>query len=251
MRRHVIAALVAVPALAHADDRDAQAHAKADEATALFAHNDFAGAAAKFADAYELNHDPSYLFDVAQAYRHGGDCIRAAEFYGRFLTEVPHPPNEDKIRVWYASQLSCAKERAAAVPIERPAKPPPPPPPSASPPERASSDHRTLVLALAGTSVAAFAVGGWFAWDSSYLASQRDARLALCSTTTTCSSAIVDDYDDRGTRANRIAVVGIAAGGLALAASATLFLLSRPEHAKPIALVPVPGGAVATVGFAW
>src|SRR5262249_7162093 len=87
-------------AYAQPSDRDAQARAAADEGAARFHDKDFAGAAKHFKDAYELNQDPSYLFNVAQAYRHAGDCVNAAEYYRRFLAEVPHPPNEDMVRAW-------------------------------------------------------------------------------------------------------------------------------------------------------
>src|ERR1041385_4262365 len=140
--RNVRLAPVAVFALlatsASADPaQDAKAKVAADAGAALFEKDDFAGAVAKFQEAYDANHDPSYLFNIAQAYRHASDCVRAADYYGRFLSEVPHPPNEDKIRGWYASEMQCAKQRAATQPVDNPSKQEPPKhePPKQEPPK--------------------------------------------------------------------------------------------------------------------
>jgi tetratricopeptide (TPR) repeat protein len=241
-RTLIVIALLA--GLAHADpDRDARAHAAADEGAALFAKNDFAAAAAKFTEAYEHNHDASYLFNIAQAYRHGGDCVRAADYYGRFLSEVPNPPNVEKIRVWYASQMQCAKERTSDT---TPPKPVPPPAPAHP------NNHRGLVLGLAGTGIVALGVGAFFTWDASYLGDQRAAFLDRCNTENHCSSATVNDYDRRGSRANKLAIAGFAVGSIAVAASVTVFLLSRSETPTPaVAITPIENGAIVTRGFAW
>ncbi|HUS30816.1 MAG TPA: hypothetical protein VMZ53_20035 [Kofleriaceae bacterium] len=304
-----VAALVVVLAVAgssvHADPAaDAKAKVAADAGAALFGKNDFAGAAKKFREAYDLNHDASYLFNIAQAYRHAGDCIRSADYYGRFLAVVPHPPNEDKIRVWYASELQCAKERAATVPVDdkqthdatnrdatngdrnatnhdatngdRNATNGDANHDATNGDRKAthgganhggtngdaatqqSSDassgggHRGLALALGGVGVVALGVGGFFAWDASYLSDRRASFLAGCGTTDRCSSAVVNDYDRRGSRAQTLAIVGFAAGGVAIAASATLYLMAGRSEAPPaVAITHVEGGAIVTRAFAW
>jgi hypothetical protein len=253
----VIALLAAASSVRADPDKDRQAKEAADAGAALFGKNDFAGAAGKFVEAYAANRDPSYLFNAAQAYRHGGDCIRAADFYGRFLSEVPHPPNEDKIRVWYASQMQCAKEKSKGIELQKPdespasadelTQPAAPTPTQPTPTQPTMeqprpSNHRGLAIALAGTGVAALAVGGFFAWDASYLSDQRASYLAGC-VASPCPSSVVNDYDRRGSRAQTISIVGFAAGGLALAASATLFVMARSET-RSVAIEPTPGGAV-------
>src|SRR5882757_3763412 len=111
-------ALIAWTGGAHAAPNDpaARAQAAADAGSALFERNDYAGAAVKFKEAYALTKDPSYLFNLAQVYRHAGDCVSAADYYGRFLGEVPNPPNVEKIRGWYASQMACAKAKTSPKP---------------------------------------------------------------------------------------------------------------------------------------
>jgi hypothetical protein len=239
---------------AHADPQaDEKAKAAANAGAALFQKDDFKGAATKFEEAYAINRDPSYLFNIAQAYRHGGDCVRAADYYGQFLSAVPHPPNEEKIRVWYASQMECAKEKSAGT-EPKPEKPKPDEPKPDEPIKvtpAPSGGHRGLAIALAGTSVAAFAVGGFFTWDAGYLSDRRAAFLDRCSAVNRCSSAVVNDYDRRGSRARTLAIVGFAAGGVALAASATLYLMSGSTESPPVAITPIEGGAIVTRGFAW
>src|SRR5688572_12590649 len=218
----ILVTLLLSVAIASADPKRAQA--VADAATELFKKDDFTGAAKKFEEAYALARDPGYLFNIAQAYRQAGDCVRAADYYGRFLSEVPHPPNEDKIRVWYASQMQCAKERAATTepPKQEPPKQEPPKqePPKQEPPKQESPRQelpppppkeqggpRTgLALALVGTGVAALAVGGFFAWDVQYLEDQRRAVQMECTTERRCSAARINDYDRRGARANALMI---------------------------------------------
>jgi hypothetical protein len=296
VRVSAFATILLLAAVAHADPtQDAKAKAAANAGAALFGKNDFAGAAAKFEEAYRLNGDPSYLFNIAQAYRHSGDCARSADFYGRFLADVPHPPNEDKIRVWYASQLQCAKEKAAAQPIEPVNQEPDKQQPDKQEPTKqeptkqeptkqeptnqepttqeptnqepakqvqetrvTTSDgggHPTLVLTLAATGALALGVGGFFAWDSGYLKDQRKSFLDTCTTQNRCSSAVINDYDHRGSRANTLAIVGFAAGGAAIAASATIYFVSGRRSSSsempPVAITPMQGGAIVTRGFAW
>jgi tetratricopeptide (TPR) repeat protein len=246
--RSVVAAVIVISfhLVAHAQpaDRDAQARTASDEGAARFHQKDFAGAAAYFKQAYELNQDPSYLFNIAQAYRHASDCVNAAEYYRRFLAEVPNPPNEDTIRAWYASQAKCENAQAQTKPS--PVSPPPP----ASTHPRDGSDRRGLVLVLAGTSTIAFVVGGFFAWDAQYLADRRDAALASCTQPRPCSAALANDYDRRGRRAEIIATVGLAAGGVALVSSAIL-LVTRREKPPAMTVAPVAGGAIVSGGLTW
>lgn len=250
-----VLAFGATSAFAQPANRDADARGAAAEGTARFNKYEYKGSIEKFTEAYELNHDPAYLFNIAQAYRLDGDCVKAAEYYGKFLEQVPHPPNEEKIRGWYSSQSECAKARAAnpqdtdQKQQQQQQQPPPPPPRQEEP---SGSGRLGLVIALAGTSAAALAVGGFFVWDAAYLEKQRDSKLAGCTLANPCSSAEINDYDRRGSRANTIAAVGFAVGGVALAASATLYLLSRSsDNEAPVAIVPLQGGALVARSFTW
>ena len=235
-------ALVVGVAIAHAQpaDREARARALAEEGTARFQQYDYAGAVAKFKEAFELNADPSFLFNIAQAYRLAGDCPNAADYYGRFLTEVPDPPNAEKIRGWHTSQVECAKARA-----KREQPPPPPPPP---PTEEPRSGRLGLVIAFGATSAVGFGFGTFFLWDAIYLKSQRADFIDNCSVASPCPAGVVNDYDARGSRANALAAIGMTVGGVALAATAAVYFLSR-ESETPVAMVPISGGAMIAGGF--
>jgi tetratricopeptide (TPR) repeat protein len=261
--KSVLAVLLLAVTVASADpQKDAQA--AADAGAALFKQDDFIGAAKKFEEAYGLVRDPSYLFNIAQAYRHGGDCVRAADYYGRFLSEIPHPPNEDKVRVWYASQLQCAKEKAATLPVEEPVEPEPPKPEPAKPeplppeppePEPAKpsgGNGKIIAYTLGGVGVAALAFGGFFAWDAQYLEDQRRDLQKRCTTEQRCDADRINNYDRRGSRANKLMIAGFAVGGAAIAAGVTVYILSRRSSESPaIAIVPLEGGAMVTRGVSF
>ncbi len=111
--------------------------------------------------------------------------------------------------------------------------------------------HRGLAIGLAATGAAAIAVGGFFLWDAGYLADQRDNALAACTLTNPCSGSVLDDYDQRGKRANILAIVGFATGGLAITASAVLFLLDMRGSSSSVAITPTEGGAVVSSALTW
>ena len=54
-------------------------------------------AISEFRKAYELRADPSFLFDIAEAYRSLGAPERAVFFYRRYLTTHPNPPNRPEV----------------------------------------------------------------------------------------------------------------------------------------------------------
>jgi tetratricopeptide (TPR) repeat protein len=52
--------------------------------------------------AYELKADPSYLYDIAEAYRALGVPERAVFFYRRYLSTHPRPPNRPEVEATIA-----------------------------------------------------------------------------------------------------------------------------------------------------
>jgi tetratricopeptide (TPR) repeat protein len=255
-------ALLASTAHAQPSDPAAQARAAADDGSARFHSNDYLGAVEKFKEAYALDPDPGYLFNIAQAYRQAGDCANAADYYGRFLVEVPNPPNVATIREWHSSQVTCAAARKLAEPEPTVTPPPAPPltaaaPPIASqPPQRAQQPAGArrnvgVALALAGTSAVAFAVGGYFTWKTGSLADDRDSALASCTLERPCDARVARDYDEDGHRAATLAGVAFAVGGAALIASTLVFALSGRERAPDVAVAASAHGALLIGGFRW
>jgi tetratricopeptide (TPR) repeat protein len=84
------------------------------------AHYD--AAIAEFRKAYELEADPSVLFDIAEAYRHLGVPERARFFYRRYLSALPTAAN----RVEVEARIAALDQELSALP------------PSAARPEEAS-----------------------------------------------------------------------------------------------------------------
>jgi tetratricopeptide (TPR) repeat protein len=57
----------------------------------------YEAAITEYRRAYELHADPSYLLDIAEAYRALGVPEQAVFFYRRYLTNHPNPPNRPEV----------------------------------------------------------------------------------------------------------------------------------------------------------
>jgi hypothetical protein len=124
----------------------AEARKHYEEGTKAFNLAEFPRAIAEFKAAYNAKPDPLLLFNIAQAFRLGGDDAQALLFYKSFLRNMPDAPNrkevEARIRTLekavaeqqrQAEQLR--KEAAAATTppaVGATAPPQPSPPPSAA-----------------------------------------------------------------------------------------------------------------------
>ncbi|MBA3451722.1 MAG: hypothetical protein H0T42_01345 [Deltaproteobacteria bacterium] len=103
-------------------DSKQQGDLAAMEAETKFKSGDYAGAVEKFKLAYQLDADPGYLFNVAQAYRLAKDCASSADYYRQFLEKVPSPPNLDQVKGWLADQEACVRALASSAAAEADAK---------------------------------------------------------------------------------------------------------------------------------
>src|SRR5262249_30709427 len=150
----------------------------------------FAGAAEKFRVAYELDADPGYLFDAAQAYRFAKLCAESADFYRRFLKTVPNAPNRDKVERFRDDMDACAKSQPLAAPdhVERPPRPPaqgastepvkdPPPVDSGETPADPGQTKRTVGLAVGAAGLVASGVGFYYMLRVFKIASDHDKCL--------------------------------------------------------------------------
>ena len=107
------------PARAQPSPREA-ARARFDRGQTLYNLGKLDEAIAEFEGAYELDADPAYLFNLAQAHRLRGNRPRALFFYRRYLDLSPDAPNRaevaERITALEAEQRALAAEREA---IER------------------------------------------------------------------------------------------------------------------------------------
>src|SRR5258708_2740636 len=91
----VVSQLLGVPARpAHAADEDDLASARLHfkKAGKLYDLGRYLDAAREYEAAYEAKDDPALLYNVAQAYRLGGDNPNAARAYKSFLRRMPRAP---------------------------------------------------------------------------------------------------------------------------------------------------------------
>jgi cell division septation protein DedD len=100
-------------------------------------------AIAEYEKAYSFRHDPTFLYNMAQAHRRKGDAQRALDLYKNYLVKVPDSPQraeiEDRIRVLQkqidkAEQAKLKSQPPGAPIAPGPATPVIAPPPLAPPP---------------------------------------------------------------------------------------------------------------------
>ena len=255
MNRLVVIALLVAASRAQADpDAKAKAAASYADGEKLYAAARYLDAAEKFRTAFELDPDPVYLFNVAQAYRFGEDCVKSADFYKRFLDKVPDPPNVAKIRAWYQEQDTCAKAVLAA-------KPPLPVEPltrtrEGDHIEPAPIAHESNVRLYAGIGSAtagavAIVIGVLQVTKLGGIESDRKAAASSCTTTNVCTAAeytaLVQPFDDDAHAHQRNGIIAFSVGGLALGAAVYLIATAggSSEHAAPVSVALGNGGAMA------
>src|SRR5688572_28564308 len=96
MRALVISVLLA-STVAYAQPDKIKAEAAARDGQQRYQAGEFQLAAERFELAYQLDPDPAYLFNLAQAYRLGNSCAKAAAAYRKLLGIVSTGPNVAKV----------------------------------------------------------------------------------------------------------------------------------------------------------
>jgi tetratricopeptide (TPR) repeat protein len=229
--KYVIAAVLlgASVAGAQAPSKDKVA---ADAAYAVgqerYAAGDYLVAADRFEAAYALDPDPAYLFNIAQAYRFGNACAKAAASYRKFINAVANAPNAAKVQQFIEQSDECAKKQAEAQrpppPLDKPVvvtQPPPPPPAAAT--EHPGRNMRIAGLSTLGVGAVVLGIGSYYAFRSFSLASDREAH---------CRNATP-------------------VGGLLAIGGVVLYYLGRTAGAEhsTISVIPTASGAMAVGAF--
>ena len=86
------------------------ARAHHEQGRVSVANGRYEAAIAEYRRAYELKADPSFLYDIAEAYRGLGVPDRAVFFYRRYLSTHTNPPNRPEVE----SQIAQLDPEAAA-----------------------------------------------------------------------------------------------------------------------------------------
>jgi tetratricopeptide (TPR) repeat protein len=201
-------------------------------------------AIAEFKLAYTLEPDPSYLFNIAQAYRLDGDCAAAADFFKRFLKADPTSDRRTKI----------AKLNAECKPREQPVEPPvvtpdtgarPTPEPPPAPPPDPGKTRRIVGLVTAIGGGVLLATGGALAYNVSSLESQIEDA---CSTQ--CDWEDVRGLDDKAHTRSTLSTVAFITGGAAVIGGTALYLWGRRMTREArVAIIPTSDGAFASAAF--
>jgi tetratricopeptide (TPR) repeat protein len=90
------------PARAQPVTPEESARAHHEQGRLQFSLGRYETAISEYRKAYELRADPSFLFDIAEAYRSLGAAERAVFFYRRYLTAHPNPPNRPEVEAQIA-----------------------------------------------------------------------------------------------------------------------------------------------------
>ncbi|MGE5187089.1 MAG: hypothetical protein ACM31C_33800 [Acidobacteriota bacterium] len=247
--------LVADPADKPKADSEAQAAQQAYEA------GKYHDAATHFAAAYQLDPQPAYLFNTAQAYRFAKECANAADYYRKFLdaTKQLAAQNLDKVQKYLAEMDACVKDNALAP--TTPAMPSQVTTPARAPlpeaPADPGRDQRRLGLAIGAAGIVGLVVGAYYTHRVLDVTSQAQAWAnANCTQAAPCTSEADAQqkatFQQRGDAAQRDETIAYAVGGAAVAAGVVLYMLgSHRSDERAVAAVPTPGGALVTAGFAF
>jgi tetratricopeptide (TPR) repeat protein len=194
---------------------------------------EFDAAAAAFKEAYALMPDPTFLFNIGQAYRQANKCSDARTAYKSYLRNLPDADNRQKVEQFLVELDACVAREEARLAAMRP------PPPIVI---RPALRHRTLRLAgfvTAGGGVLLAAGGLFFSARAADAASDLEARCAM-----TCNADDIRGLDERGRSASRNATILYVAGGAAIVTGAALVFYATMNAEAPVTVAPVKGGAV-------
>ena len=248
MKTLVLTCLVLFASTASAQQPAAEAEYK--QGQALYRKEDYIGAAHHFKTAYDLDPDPVYLFNIAQAYRLAKKCKESSEYYNRFLLEAKKAPNEEAVKGYLVEVDACAKAQAPPPPAAI-VEPPPeaaPPPIRDEPPPR--SKKRLVGYAVGGTGVVLTGLGFYF---MSRVAALEDDANAICpvecpawDTTKTERRARIDD---QAHLREKLMVGSWIAGGAAIAAGVYLIVTGGAKSESSLSITPTSNGAMASFRF--
>lgn len=265
MKRVAIAVLLAaVPAAAEPDAKSA-ATAEAAAGQKLYAQNDFAGAASHFVRAFEIDPQPAFLFDAAQAYRFAKDCANAAKYFKQFIevAQQAQAKNLDKVRKYLAEMEACAAPPAVTPePTPMPAPAPEPKPaststtsltltPTLTPTTDRGAGRRHVGIGVAAAGAGLLVLGVVAQHWASTVESDRNAFAAAhCTPADPCAYATLKELDDKGHRDATVSAAAYGVGAAAVATGIVLYVLGRHDSGEQqLTVAPTSNGASVSVRF--
>lgn len=237
------AVVVTLTTSASADDVPKRARELAEQGRELHDSGDYAGAAARFQQAYALAPSPGLLFNLAQEYRLSGDCEDAAIMYRRFLATDPSPAQRAVAEGHLDKVAKCARPTLAVQTVT----PPPPAPPRSVEPVRTDKPKNPKVekdvgLGFAIAGGAALVGAAYFAYRA-----HDDQEKVSNGYAMGMPWSQLSDTDADGHKSQRDAMILGIGGGVSLATGAALYMLGVKHERAAIALTPNAGGAKVAV----
>ena len=169
-----LVALIAPPAIAHADDRKPKPSSSSPRSRALdlFEKSAVAYREGRFQDAIDLllearrvKAEPVLMYNIGRAYEALGSSTQAADSYATYLLEDPRAPDrraiEIRIETLRAQANELEKARTPPPPVEAKPMPPEPAPPvaPAPPPPAAESTMAVGPWVVAGAGMVGVGIG--------------------------------------------------------------------------------------------
>ena len=251
--RIVIVLMFAAGVASAAPKSNAQTAADAlfEKGQASYQSGKYQDAITQFKQAYELVHDPVYLFNIAQSYRKVADCENADRFYRKFLEYSPNAENKDKVEQWLEELKPCVEQRQhdqeAARKSQEEAERLRKERELARPVDTAvdrGKPFRIGGIALAGAGAVGLTVGIVYGIKSQSIQDDIDAQ---CSPPRSCQwdSRPIQTLHEDGRSANRRAAFGYIGGGIAMIGGAALYMVGR-TRVETVTVQPTAGGASVT-----
>ena len=253
--RAVILFMVVATSAARADTKvELTPQNKADvlfeRAQANYQAGQFQAAIELFKQAYELVHDPIYLFNLAQSYRKVLDCEGAFDYYNRYLTAAPEADNKAKVRQWLTELQPCVEERQKeheaarkGEEAERQRREDEERKRRAAMTHEATVDNggtlRIVGLVTAGVGGAGLVAGVIYGIKGGNIKSDLSTT---CMAGCRWDDPAIKSLDKDGQRANTIAKVGYIGGGIAALVGVGLYVFGR-TRVEHVMVTPAEGGA--------
>jgi tetratricopeptide (TPR) repeat protein len=250
--RLAVLTVVLLASSAFAQPKKLEAESAYKRGQALYMKDDYEGAAKQFKAAYDLDPDPVYLFNIAQAMRLANKCADASAYYKRFLVEAKKAPNEEVVKQYIVEVDECAKQQ------EPPKVEPPPveqtPEPIVQPPaeeQRSGGTKRLIGYGVTGFGAVSLGLGFYFMTRVSHW--ETVANDACPGGSCEWNQTAIDDRTDadkHGKRAEKLMVGGWIVGAAAVGAGVYLILTGGPRaESSSIAITPTSNGAMISGSF--
>jgi tetratricopeptide (TPR) repeat protein len=224
-----------------------------EQGQASYQSGKYQDAITQFKQAFELVHDPVYLFNIAQSYRKVADCTSADEFYRRYLEAAPKAENKDKVEQWLEELRPCVEQRKQDQEAARKSqeeaerlrrereladKQRPAPTPVETTVDR-GAPLRLGGIALAGLGAVGLGIGIGYGIKGSSIRGDIDEA---CARGCQWDSPEIQQQHEAGKSANTRALIGSIGGGVAVIGGVALYMLGR-RRVETVMVTPTSGGA--------